>query len=130
MELRRVEGAEWGAAGTEHFTGAVWTSRLTPAETSGVRISAVHFEAGARSDWHSHLEGQILYCLSGAGRAGSGDGKVVEMRPGDVVHSLPGEKHWHGAADDEAMVHLSFTSGTRVEWLTEKVTDEQYHRTA
>ena len=128
MELHRVESVEWTAAGSEHFTGAVWVGRLTPADGSGVRVTAVRFEPGARSDWHTHQEGQILHCLSGAGRAGTGDGRVLEMRPGDLLHSPPGERHWHGAADDTPMMHLSFTAGIRVAWAPEKVTDEEYHR--
>jgi quercetin dioxygenase-like cupin family protein len=128
MELHRVESVEWAPAASEHFTGAVWIGRLTPGDGNGVRVTAVSFEPGARSDWHTHHEGQILHCLSGAGRAGTGDGRVLEMRPGDLVHSPPGERHWHGAADDTPMVHLSVTAGTRVVWTSDKVSDEEYHR--
>jgi quercetin dioxygenase-like cupin family protein len=50
------------------------------------------------------------------------------MRPGDTVWIEPGEKHWHGASPDVAMVHLAFQEaldGKHVVWL-EHVTDEQY----
>jgi quercetin dioxygenase-like cupin family protein len=127
MQLHRVENVEWAAAGDEHFTGVVWLGRMTPVEGSGVRVSAVRFEPGARSDWHSHQEGQILHCLHGAGRVGTGDGRVNQIGPGDLLHTPPGERHWHGAADDTSMVHLSFTAGSRVAWSSEKVTDEEYH---
>jgi quercetin dioxygenase-like cupin family protein len=128
VELQRVENVEWIAAGSEHFTGAVWIGMLAPADRNGLRASVVRFEPGARSDWHLHQEGQILHCLSGAGRAGTADGRVLEMRPGDLLHSPPGERHWHGATDDTPMTHLSFTAGTRVVWLLRKVTDEEYCR--
>ncbi|MNW01805.1 hypothetical protein D3C71_1974960 [compost metagenome] len=47
---------------------------------------------------------------------------------GDVVWFPPGEKHWHGAAPDTAMVHLAIQEaldGKAVDWL-EHVSDEQY----
>ena len=51
-----------------------------------------------------------------------------EIRAGDTVWIAPGEKHWHGAAPDTAMVHIALQEhldGTHVTWL-EQVTDEQY----
>ena len=40
----------------------------------------------------------------------------------------PGEKHWHGASPNAAMVHIAMQEaldGKHVTWL-EHVTDEQY----
>lgn len=34
-------------------------------------------------------------------------GKVIEIGPGDMIHTLPGEWHWHGAARDHFMTHLA-----------------------
>ncbi|HEX2354141.1 MAG TPA: cupin domain-containing protein, partial [Xanthobacteraceae bacterium] len=48
--------------------------------------------------------------------------------PGDTVWIAPGEKHWHGAGPDTAMMHIALQEhldGTHVTWL-EHVTDEQY----
>lgn len=51
------------------------------------------------------------------------------MRPGDTVHTPPGEEHWHGATADNFMCHLAMlerdgdTDPTT--WL-EPVTDEEY----
>jgi len=55
-------------------------------------------------------------------------GPVEEIRPGDVVWTPPGVKHWHGAAPTTAMTHIAVQEaldGKVVEWM-EKVTDEQY----
>ena len=44
------------------------------------------------------------------------------------VWIAPGEKHWHGAAPDTAMVHIALQEhldGKHVEWM-EHVSDEQY----
>ncbi|CAN5486546.1 hypothetical protein BH10PLA2_BH10PLA2_24570 [soil metagenome] len=57
-------------------------------------------------------------------------GQVEEIRTGDVVYILPGEKHWHGAAPTTAMTHIAIQeklSGKAVDWM-EKVTDEQYRK--
>jgi quercetin dioxygenase-like cupin family protein len=55
-------------------------------------------------------------------------GPVEEIRPGDVVWTSPGEKHWHGATPTTGMTHIAIQealNGSPVEWM-EKVSDEQY----
>ena len=55
-------------------------------------------------------------------------GAKHELKPGDVVWTPPGVKHWHGARADTSMAHIAITNtidGRNVEWM-EKVTDEQY----
>ena len=49
---------------------------------------------------------------------------VVTIRPGDVVVTPPDEWHWHGAAADRFMTHLSITEGG-AEW-GDHVTDAEY----
>jgi quercetin dioxygenase-like cupin family protein len=48
-----------------------------------------------------------------------------------VIHTPPGEWHWHGAAPDQFMTHLAMweapASGPESEW-GDLVTDEEYHR--
>jgi quercetin dioxygenase-like cupin family protein len=54
---------------------------------------------------------------------------TVRFSPGDVVHTPPGEWHWHGAAPDRFMTHLAMweapSSGPESEW-GDLVTDEEY----
>lgn len=90
-----------------------------------VTLITVQFAPGARSDWHRHPGGQVLYVLSGAGLVQNEDGSTVEISAGDVVHAAPGELHWHGARQDAPMSHLSITAGGATDWQ-DKVTDEQY----
>lgn len=96
-----------------------------PARTGGV----VLFEPGARTNWHTHPEGQILYVVTGEGLAQKEGEQVVEIGPGDVVYFAPAEKHWHGAAPDTFMVHIAINpaanSDSGTDWM-EPVTDEQY----
>ncbi len=112
----------------EWFTGTVWLEPA-PAEPPHAGAFRVLFEPGARTNWHTHPEGQIFYVLNGRGRAQKEGEPAVEVGPGDVVAFAPGEKHWHGAAPDSFMVHIAINpaaaSDGGTEWL-EPVTDEEY----
>lgn len=124
MEHKPAPGRSWSPSGEDHFTGSVWNSRLHDSDT-GITMIAVQFAPGARSDWHTHPGGQLLYVVSGSGVVQTGDGATTIIGPGDVVHAPPGERHWHGAAADSPMMHLSLTSGGATVW-EEKVSDEDY----
>ena len=92
---------------------------------------AERFTPGAHTAWHSHALGQHLYVTDGAGLVQSRGGDIVEIRPGDVVYTPPDEWHWHGAAPDHFMIHLSMTEGMadnnrpEAEW-GDHVTDDEY----
>ena len=86
----------------------------------------MHFTPGARTAWHSHSLGQILYVIEGHGLVQSRDAPIVPIRPGDVIHTPADEWHWHGATPDHFMTHLSITDGVAT-W-GEHVTDDEYHR--
>jgi quercetin dioxygenase-like cupin family protein len=97
-----------------------------------MRANSVHFTPGARTAWHCHAVGQTLYVTEGVGRVQSRGGELVEIRPGDVVHTPPGEWHWHGAAPGHFMTHLAMweapapeTDRPESEW-GDHVTDEEY----
>jgi quercetin dioxygenase-like cupin family protein len=111
------------------FTGGVRVDPLfaphAPSTASGAYVT---FEPGARSAWHTHPAGQVLIVTAGVGRVQRWGGKVEEIRPGDVIWTPPGVKHWHGAAPATALTHIAITDtvkGKNVEWM-EKVSDEQY----
>ena len=115
----------------DHFTGAVRVDPLfEPHEPSHASGGLVTFEPGARSAWHTHPLGQILIVTAGVGRVQSWGAPIEEIRPGDVVWTPPGVKHWHGAAPTTAMTHIAIQEkldGKVVDWL-EQVNDEQYRR--
>lgn len=117
------------AANPEWFTGTVWMEELArDARPDGVVIVRVAFAPAARTAWHTHPLGQVLYVLAGRGRAGTEGGPVIDLAAGDVVRIAPGERHWHGAAQDSLMTHLAVqeTDGQgNVTWM-EQVTDAQY----
>jgi quercetin dioxygenase-like cupin family protein len=128
MTHRRGPDVAWTPAGTEHFTGKVWFRPLhAPIDAADLNVLGVRFAAGARSDWHSHPGGQVLFVVEGKARVQAEGEPVVIAGPGDAVHAAAGVVHWHGAGADGPMVHLSITHGGPTEWLPRKVSDEEYH---
>lgn len=114
----------------EIFTGEVSVRPLYPANNE-MRSSGglVTFQPGARSHWHIHPVGQALIVTEGKGRTQEWGKPVQEISAGDVIICPAGVKHWHGAAPDSPMTHISICEekepGKVVEWM-EAVTDEQY----
>ena len=106
MEIRTTPASTKGS--TDRFTGDVWYDVIAQGEgPSRLRVNIVRFAPGARTAWHAHAVGQTLYVSEGIGRIQSRGGEPLEMRAGDVIHTPPGEWHWHGAAPDHFMAHLA-----------------------
>ncbi|MDQ0753133.1 quercetin dioxygenase-like cupin family protein [Streptomyces africanus] len=117
-------------APAERFTGEVHLNMIeAPAEPARLASALVRFTPGARTNWHSHAKGQVLYVTDGVGLVGTRDGDVVRITAGETVKCPPGEEHWHGATDTTLMAHIAMVvgdeSGDGTTWL-EPVTDEQY----
>lgn len=123
-------GSQASVKGPEQFfTRDARIDPLFPSnETAHYSGAYVTFEPGARSAWHRHPAGQHIIVTSGVGLTGTADGKIDEIKAGDVIWCPPGVDHWHGAAPTTAMTHLVITGskdGKNVIWK-DKVTDEQY----
>lgn len=99
------------------FTGKVTLERiLAQQRDDGVSVSIVHFEDGARTNWHAHPGEQVLIVLEGEGRVGTETEQHL-VYPGDVIHELPGERHWHGAAPGKHMSHITITTHGGPTWF-------------
>jgi len=96
-------------------------------DSSDIRALRLRFEAGARSNWHSHAGWQILAAEEGRGRTQVRGQQIVEMSPGDAPnYTAPGVVHWHGASPTEYVVQLTFLGGmSGADWL-EPVNDDDY----
>lgn len=126
MDIQRKPPTVKGPA--EWFTGEVWIDGLAESPgRSAWGMSSVHFTPGARSAWHRHAVGQVFFVLEGEGRVQSRGHHVSVIRQGDVVTTPASEWHWHGAAPDHFMTHLSVTEG-HTEW-SDHVTDSEYNAT-
>lgn len=117
-------------ASKDHFTGTVWVnSNVKPEEGYNANIGTVTFEAGARTNWHSHKSGQILFVIEGIGYY-QAEGKPIQLiQKGDVVKIPKNEKHWHGASHQSPMRHIAIITDydkDKTEWL-ERVSDEAYN---
>lgn len=114
----------------DRFTGDVYLNVIeTPSEPARLASALVRFTPGARTNWHSHANGQTLHVTDGIGLVGTRDGTVLRIRAGETISCPPGEEHWHGATENNLMAHIAIVvgdgSGDGTTWL-EPVTDEQY----
>ena len=129
MQITR-SSIETAVGPSDWFTGAVYLDTVaTPTDPAPVLSTSVHFTPGARTAWHTHPLGQNIYVLEGVGLCQRRGGPVEVIRPGDRVFFEAGEDHWHGAAPDRFMTHLSIViqdaDGNTTTW-GEHVTDAEY----
>jgi quercetin dioxygenase-like cupin family protein len=125
-----------GSAGQQQTTGAPpaaggrgnaparFTGKVTIGDSSDMRSSRIRFEAGARTNWHTHTTGQLLLVEEGRGRLYEQGGDIVELRSGEPVLTKPNVLHWHGAAPDSHALQFSVYSGD-LKW-GEAVSEEEY----
>jgi quercetin dioxygenase-like cupin family protein len=129
MEFRPAGSVPTRRGPAEWFTGAVHLDPIADApEPARIKGARVHFEPGARTNWHTHPLGQTLHVMAGVGRFQTWGEPIREIRAGDTLWIPPGEKHWHGAAPQTSMVHLALQEaldGVQADWL-EPVSDEDY----
>jgi quercetin dioxygenase-like cupin family protein len=108
---------------SETFTGSVLRDPVLSGDGAPT-VNSVTFPPGARTNWHTHADGQILIVTSGRGRASPRGGEATVLEPGDIVWFSPGEDHWHGAGPDTVMTHIAISLGTTA-W-GDPVIDEDY----
>lgn len=100
------------------FVPPALTQRLLgPEEGLPVRLYRVTFREGARTNWHSHDDVQLLFGIRGTCLVVNRAGQELLLEPGDVVAVDPGEEHWHGAAPGTEGEHLAINLGTETTWL-------------
>ncbi len=118
-------------APAENFTGTVWVSMITGGdENYHMSSGSVTFEPKARTNWHSHGNGQVLIISKGVGYYQE-EGKPIQLiQNGDVVKIPKDVKHWHGASHNSAMSHIAIVTETdeytATIWM-EPVSDEDYN---
>ncbi|MBO6189703.1 MAG: carboxymuconolactone decarboxylase family protein [Alloprevotella sp.] len=100
----------------QYFSGQSYVADV------GGGVVNVTFEPGCRNNWHVHHGAvQVLICVAGRGWYQEWGKEPVELKPGVVVAVPEGVKHWHGAAADSWMQHLTYhrdaQPGASNEWL-------------
>ncbi len=94
---------EPNTAYAQYFIG---NSYVSPYEGGMVNVS---FEPGCRNNWHiHHKQVQVLVCVYGRGWYQEWGKPAVKLEPGVIIEIPEGVKHWHGAAKDSWMQHLTY----------------------
>ena len=99
-------------------SGRAGTPRAWPARYT--------FEPGARTNWHSHEGGQVIYIEQGRLRVQEKGKPTREFDPGATFHTDPGVTHWHGALPSGTLTQVSLSFGTTT-WM-DRVSDADYAR--
>ena len=114
---------------SENFTGTVWLNMMGASDsTLHASYGNVTFEPKARTNWHSHPGGQILFITEGQGYYHAKGQPARLLRKGDYVEIPPNVVHWHGAGPDIDFAHIAISLNTDeggAVWLG-PVTDEEY----
>ena len=114
---------------SDNFSGTVWLHMMGAEDsTLHARFGNVTFEPKARTNWHSHPGGQILFITEGQGYYQAKGQPAQLLRKGDHVEIPPNVVHWHGAGPDTEFAHIAISLNTDeggAVWLG-PVTDEEY----
>jgi quercetin dioxygenase-like cupin family protein len=116
---------------SNNFSGTVWLKMMGASDTTlHTSFGNVTFEPKARTNWHSHPGGQILFITEGQGYYQAKGQPARLLCKGDVVEIPRNVVHWHGAAPDSEFSHiavsLNIDDGGAV-W-SEPVTEEKYNK--
>ena len=116
----------WIAHAQQNTDAARFTGVSRTLEAEGWRVSRRSFEPGARTAWHRHPGGQLLFVESGRARVQERGGTLHELATGES-HYTGNVEHWHGATPDTQFLQVALSRGDADEtvWL-EHVTDAQY----
>lgn len=116
--------------GGANFTGpAKVTGRFPLHGSTRLRsVSAVSFEAGGRTRWHSHPFGQLLVVTHGRGWIQAEGQPAQIMQVGDMIWTAPNVMHWHGGTRSSGVTHAAISEqveGVEVTWK-HAVSDADY----
>lgn len=132
-DLKKEKGAIFPLGGPnvnyeKYFTGRTF---ICPMANDSISVSNVTFTKGAHTFWHVHHGScQILVTEAGRGFYQIWGEKPIELKPGVVATIPEGVKHWHGAAPNATMQHLSVMQknpDVSTEWL-EEVDPAEYEK--
>jgi 4-carboxymuconolactone decarboxylase len=114
-------------ADSRTFHGRAYSRLMGVAESEEpLKIYLVRFEAGARTNWHSHSGTQILVVTSGRCRYQRAGEPAREAGAGQSVRFEPDVRHWHGGSAEAAAEHIAVNlDGGETTWM-EEVTDHEF----
>jgi quercetin dioxygenase-like cupin family protein len=105
----------------------LFTGKSEVMDGKNLTVARRHFDAGARTYWHSHANGQLLMVEDGRMRTQKKGGPVRDLGVGESDYAGPNVVHWHGATPDQPLVQINVGFGGDTKWA-EQVTDAEYTR--
>src|SRR5215510_2641411 len=111
--------------GAAELEAARFTGKSTVLQPDGVGATRRRFEASARTAWHSHPSGQLLFVQEGRLRMQKRGQAIKELGKGESDFTGANVEHWHGAAASTPLTHVAVGFGGETKWL-DKVTDDEY----
>ncbi len=80
----------------QYFIGQSYLQGLISDPKISVGVANVTFEPGCRNNWHIHHDGFQLLLVTGGEGWYQEEGKLAQfLKPGDVITTHDGVKHWH-----------------------------------
>ena len=101
-----------------------FTGKSVVMDGKDLSVARRSFEAGARTYWHSHDNGQLLLVEDGRMRTQKKGGAVKELGKGESDYTGPNIVHWHGAVPGQPLVQINVGFGGSTKWLQEVSEDE------
>ena len=101
-----------------------FTGNISVLDAKELRTSRIHFDAGARTNWHVHAEAQVVLAEKGRGRYQEKGGAIADFGEGQPIYLKKALSHWHGASPDQGIDQMSVYAGA-LTW-GDKVTDDEY----
>jgi len=114
-----------------NFTGTAYLQSMGATDSNlHANYGYVFFEPKARTNWHSHPGGQLLFITEGKGFYQAKGEPARLLKKGDFVEIPRDVVHWHGAAPDSEFAHIAVSLNTDdggAVW-SGPVTDEEYNQ--
>ncbi len=102
-----------------------FTGKSDTMEAKDLGIGRRSFEPGARSAWHSHDKGQVIFVEQGRARTQKKGQPMKELGLSESDYTAPNVVHWHGATPTDRLVQVAISFGGETKWL-QKTTDDEY----
>ena len=102
-----------------------FTGLSTVIESKDLSVARRRFEPGARSAWHSHDTGQLLFVEQGRMRTQKKGQAVKEHGVGESDYTGPNVVHWHGAVPSTHLIQVNVGFSGETRWM-QTVTDAEY----
>ena len=117
-------GRAQAPAAAQNPNAARFTGTSTVMEGKDLSAARRHFDAGARTYWHSHDRGQLLLVDEGRMRVQKRGQPMRELGAGESDYTGPDVVHWHGAPPDQPLTQINVGFGGGTKWLDEVTADD------